>query len=666
MIEVKDLRKTYRMGDTEVQALRGVSLQIEDGDFVAIMGPSGSGKSTLAHILGLLDIPSSGTYNLNGTEVSDLSEDELARLRREEIGFIFQQFHLIHRLNSEENVALPLMYSKKTNLVKTPSQLLDLVGLEKRKDHRPSEMSGGQQQRVAIARALVNGPRMILADEPTGNLDSQSEREIMTALRELNEQGITIVMVTHEDEIGQQAKRLIRMRDGQIQSDERREPVVKLNSQETAGIGTKKNFQPAANLKAKTKNKINFIEYRETCEHFKHGLRTLGSSRVKTLLSILGILIGVAAVVTMLALGRGAQKSIEGQLNSLGSNLLVLVSGSVRVAGVAQDAGSMTRMTIEDAHEIRNRIPTVKNVSAAVDGRVQATFQSKNWSTEVLGVSSSYQEIRNAIPEMGRFFSEDETKKRARVVVLGQTVVEKLFGQTDPIGQMMKINKVLFEVIGVLPKKGASGFKDQDDVVLIPVSTAMFRLLGKPFVDSIDIEVEDASSILFTQQDVLDLMMSRKRVPYSLREEAFQVRNMTEIQSALEESGRTMSLLLASIAAISLLVGGIGIMNIMLVSVTERTKEVGLRKAIGAERRDILLQFLAEALVVSLVGGISGVIVGLMVTMILGSFFAWTVSVSIGSIVLSFLFSALIGIVFGIYPAKKAADLNPIEALRYE
>ena len=661
MIEIRNLRKVYHMGDTPVEALKGVSLKIEDGDFVAIMGPSGSGKSTLAQILGLLDTPSSGSYLLHGREVASLAEDELSQLRRDEIGFIFQQFHLIPRMNALENVALPLQYSQKSSQEKSPEKLLNDVGLGRRQYHRPSEMSGGQQQRVAIARALINEPRVILADEPTGNLDSQSEREIMRLLQDLNKKGMTIIIVTHEEEIGQQASRLIRMRDGLILSDERNRPFI---ASLTASSEKERSQEgPPADDLAPKKNKS---LWSDLWSYMKQGLRTLESSRIKTLLSILGILIGVAAVVTMLAIGRGAQKSIESQLSALGSNLLVLMSGSLRVAGVSMDAGSMTRMTQEDAAEIRDRLAKVKSVSATVEGRVQATFLSQNWSTDVLGVSSSYQELRNSKPESGRFFSEDENRKRSRVAILGATVVQKLFGDQDPLGEMIKINKVLFEVIGVLPRKGASGFKDQDDVIIIPLSTAMYRLLGKLFVDSIDIEVVDPQSVASAQQDILDLMYSRKRVPYSLREEAFQIRNMTEIQRALEESGRTMSLLLASIAAISLLVGGIGIMNIMLVSVTERTREVGLRKAIGAQRRDILLQFLAEALVVSLVGGVSGILVGVFSVALLDHVFGWAVSLSTFSMVLSFLFSALIGIIFGIYPAKKASDLRPIEALRHD
>ncbi len=650
MIEIRDLTKSYRMGDNLVQALRGVSLKIEDGDFVAIMGPSGSGKSTLTHILGLLDIPSSGSYLLNGKEVSKRSEDELAVLRRDEIGFIFQQFNLLPRMTAEENVALPLLYSKKSGSASRSKTLLERVGLGPRSSHKPNELSGGQQQRVAIARSLINQPRMILADEPTGNLDSVSEKEIMRALKELNEQGITVLIVTHEEEIGSQAHRLIRMRDGTVQSDERRLPL--------------QSRSPSAGGAPTAAPSSSFIG--TVMEHFHEGFKTLASNKIRTGLSMLGILIGVAAVVAMLALGRGAQKAIESQLASLGSNLLVLRPGAVRVGGVSQEAGTTTRLTSEDSDALLDKIPSIRFVGPTVNGRGQASYLNKNWSTQTLGAAPSYARMHAAQPEIGRFFTEEENKKRARVAVIGMTLVRELFGDQNPIGEMIKINKIGFQVIGILPEKGANGWRDQDDVILIPLLTAMHRLLGKNYVDSIDIEVRDAERIESTQNQVLELMAQRHRVPFSQRDDAFQIRNMADIQAALAQSSQTMSALLASIAAISLLVGGIGIMNIMLVSVTERTKEIGLRKAIGARRSDILLQFLAESVVVSVVGGVIGIVLGWAITLALSSLSGWATSISPQSVALAFFFSAFIGVVFGIYPAKKASLLHPIDALRYE
>jgi macrolide transport system ATP-binding/permease protein len=649
MIRLRDIHKSYQMGDNLVQALKGVNLDIDDGDFVAIMGPSGSGKSTLMHVLGLLDIPNSGSYQLHGREVANLSEDDLAVLRREEIGFIFQQFNLLPRMTALENVSLPQLYSERNFTLDRAQSLLETVGLGPRSFHKPNELSGGQQQRVAIARSLINKPRTILADEPTGNLDSQSEKEIMATLKRLNAEGITVIIVTHEEEIGMQAKRLIRMRDGVVQSDERREPL------------------PQTKIAVEVRHtRPSEFNWREILEHFKQGAKTLAANKIRTALSMLGILIGVGAVVAMLALGRGAQQAIEQQLSSLGSNLLVLRTGSIRTGGVAQGVGNTTRITVEDVGAIVSQIPDVKAVSPQVNSTGQVVFQDKNWNTRIMGVGADYQTIRNAKPEHGRFFLEEENKARARVAVIGMTLVRELFGTKNPIGEMIKINKVNFQVIGILPEKGANGFQDQDDVVVVPISTAMHRLMGKIYVDSVDIEGKDASSADQVQDDIVQLLVGRHRLPPSQQQEAFQVRNMADIQAALTESSRTMSLLLASIAAISLLVGGIGIMNIMLVSVTERTKEIGLRKAIGARRRDILLQFLVEAVVVSAVGGVAGVILGWSSTLILSAALGWTTSVSINSVAMSFGFSALIGILFGIYPARKAAALPPIEALRFE
>jgi len=650
MIALSNVHKTYRMGDVEVQALRGVSLTIEPGEFVAIMGPSGSGKSTLMHVLGLLDVPDGGRYRLNGRDVGQLSDDELAILRAHVIGFVFQQFNLLPRTTALENVSLPLLYSAHAIRNGHAQTLLKDVGLGERHTHKPNQLSGGQQQRVAIARALINHPQVILADEPTGNLDSVSAEEIMALLRALNERGITVILVTHEPDIARHAQRIIRMKDGVVQSDERMRPATR------AAVLP----QPVASTEP-TKR----VTLSELKAHVRQAVRALLANRVRTALSMLGILIGVAAVVAMLALGSGAQQSIESRLASMGSNLLVVRPGSRQIRGVALEAGAVTRLTLEDARQIRESIPTVTKVAPSVNGRGQVSFANKNWNTQIHGATPDYATMRASVPIVGRFFTEGEERMRARLAVLGQTVVAELFGEANPVGETITINRVPFQVIGVLPPKGATTWRDQDDVVVIPLSTAMRRLLGKDYADSIDVEVTEASQLEATEEAISELMVRRHRLPPS-RQDTFDIRNMAELQAALSETNRTMAWLLASIAAISLLVGGIGIMNIMLVSVTERTREIGLRKAVGARRRDILAQFLIEAMVVSLAGGLAGSVLGWSITLAMATLAGWATALSVWSTLLAVGFSAGVGVIFGLWPAQKAASLNPIDALRYE
>jgi len=654
MIELRHVTKTYKMGTVEVHALRDVSLKIAPGEFVAIMGPSGSGKSTLMHIVGFLDRPDSGAYLLGGRNITELSDDELAILRNRLAGFIFQQFHLLPRISAVENAELPLIYAGRRSLKEKAHEKIKEVGLAQRESHHPNELSGGEQQRVAIARSLVNEPFIIFADEPTGNLDTKSEEEIIALLEDLNRKGKTIVMVTHEQEIAVRAQRIIRMRDGEIVADERKKPKRK----NPKAISQELSIDAILSESRQTLAQAAFID------HFRQALHAIVSHKMRSFLSMVGILIGIASVIAMLALGQGAKESITKQLSSLGSNLLSIRPGASQMGGVALEAGAVTRFTLHDVDAVA-KLSEISKASPSVSGRGQLVYSNKNWNTQILGTGINYAPMRAAVPTIGRFFTEEELRRRDKLVVLGTTVVDNLFGDANPINATIKINRINFKVIGVMPKKGATTFRDQDDVVVIPVTTAMYRVLGKQYVDTIDAEVRDPALMDQAQDAIRNLVIKRHNLTKG-RQDTFNIRNMADIQATLQSTTKTMTWLLGSIAAISLLVGGIGIMNIMLVSVSERTREIGLRKAIGARKMDIMVQFLIEAVLMTMSGGIAGIICGIGMSFLLALLAGWATKVSIFAMVLATTFSLFVGVGFGLWPARQAAQLNPIEALRYE
>ncbi len=663
MIELKRVSKTYIMGKMEVRALQDVSFSVAPGEFVAIMGPSGSGKSTMMHVLGLLDRPDSGEYLLGGRRVNELSDEELSAVRNRLVGFVFQQFHLLPRMSALENVELPLVYAGKRHLKEKARERIEEVGLADRLGHRPNELSGGQQQRVAIARSLVNDPLILMADEPTGNLDSRSKEDIVNLLKELNRKGKTVIMVTHEQEMAAHAGRVIVMRDGKIISDKKVSPSANTVSPSEKDIATEGAAgEVIDHVLSKSER---FARGAKFLDYLRQAGAAMITHKVRSFLSILGILIGVGAVIAMLAVGQGAKDTIEKELASLGSNLLIIRPGSAKVHGVAMGAGSVARFTFKDITAIEKLTDTVARVSPSVTGGGQLVYGNKNWNTQVEGVGTSYAAIRSLTPEVGRFFNEQEVKAREKVAVLGTTVVKELFGSADPVGEKIKINLINFRVIGILPAKGGGTFRDQDDIVLIPVTTAMYRVFGKDYINTIYVEA-GASDVLEEAEDSISSLIIKTHRLGKNREDAFQIRNMAEMKKAMENTTQTMSLLLGSIAAISLLVGGIGIMNIMLVSVTERTREIGLRKAIGANQKDIMVQFLIEAVLMSLIGGASGIILGVGTAALINLIAGWSVRIMPASVALATIFSLAIGILFGLWPAKKAAELNPIEALRYE
>ena len=648
------LDKSYAMGGDVVHALRNVSLDIADGDFVAIMGTSGSGKSTLMNILGCLDTPTAGTYTLAGEAVQNMDADALALIRNQRIGFVFQQFNLLSRASALENVALPLVYAgvAAQQRRERATAALQRVGLSERMHHTPAELSGGQQQRVAIARALVNQPQLILADEPTGALDSQTSEEVMQLLTDLNTQGITVVLVTHEVDIAAWARRKIVFKDGQIVEDMRRVSDI---------------LHPAAVRDGQSRSGTAQMN---TAAALRSAWRALASNALRSLLTMLGIVIGVAAVITMVAVGRGATDRVQEQMKGLGSNIMLVLPGGATAAGVRQGAQTRSRLTEEDATAIQVEVPEVQVAAPSSRTTAQVVANNTNWSTTIFGTNNGYLEAREWPLAAGRMFEEAELQGSAKVGLIGTTVAQELFGDADPIDQIVRIRTVPVKIVGVLGRKGQNSMgQDQDDIVVLPISTYRNRLQGGSpgnvkRVWAINVKVREGQSMQVAEDNIRELLRQRFKVETSA-DDTFTIRNLSEILEAQEQSSRTMTLLLAAVAGISLLIGGIGIMNIMLVSVTERTREIGLRMAVGARGRDILVQFLIEAVTLSLLGGAAGVLLGAATTWSVGQWAGWQVSMTTASIALAVGFSAAVGIFFGFYPARRASLLQPITALRH-
>lgn len=638
LIQLQAITKTFHNGDLAVEVLHGIDLEIYPGEFVAIMGQSGSGKSTLMNILGCLDRATTGTYYFNGKNVNELDTDGLARLRREAFGFVFQSYNLLAGATACENVEMPATYSGLSPEVRREraTQLLSTLGLQERLHHRPNQLSGGQQQRVSIARALMNGGQIILADEPTGALDSHSGKEVMRLLKELSEQGHTIILITHDAEVARHAHRLIEIRDGEIIADAGPSISTQLPKEEHALRGE-------STLRT------------ELFEATKTALRSLRSNVFRTILTLLGIVIGVASVISMLAIGDGAKKSVVDSISAMGSNLLL-----VRPGGPTQRfRWDSVTLVPEDV----DAIATLPHVAAALpelNGSYTLRYGNVDHSTEVSATAAQFPMARKWDVGQGTFFSDEDNKNYATVAVLGKTVATKLFADQNPLGEFIIINNVLFQVIGVMSERGADpGGQDQDDKVFVPFNTGSLRVIGQRYLRNITISVDDEKNMAEVQTRVHALMMERHGT------EDFQIRSMSSLIDMVSETQNTMTILLGSIAAISLLVGGIGVMNIMLVSVTERTREIGIRMATGARTRHIMQQFLIEALVVSALGGLLGVLLGLGASKLI-EYFGTHIAYSLAPVVMAFSCAFLTGLLFGYLPARKAAHLDPVTALATE
>jgi len=641
LLRLSQVCRHYGSGEAQVKALDGVDLEIGAGEFVAIVGQSGSGKSTLMNLLGCLDRPTAGRYEVLGRDVATLSPDELAALRRDAFGFVFQRYNLLADATAAENVEIPAAYAGLARHERRAraEQLLSGLGLGDRTDHRPGQLSGGQQQRVAIARALVNDAPVILADEPTGALDSQSGRDVLALLKRLNAEGRTVILITHDPGIAAHADRTIELRDGRVVSDE------------ASGTDHEPRPLPAALGIRRAQGLAG-----EVSEAVKMALRSMRSNLFRTALTLLGVVIGVAAVIAMLAIGDGSKQDVLDRIAAMGSNQLSVRPGFSGFRG----AGDIATLTPEDAEAIR-ALPDVALVSPERSGSYVLRAGSLDYRSQVQGVWPDFQALRDWPMARGSFITQDDVRGYAPVIVLGQTVVQNLYPDgTDPVGQFVLVRNVPFEVIGVLSAKGASSWgMDQDDVALIPLSTGFMRLFGQSFLSGITVKVGSDVAMARTEEAITALLTERHRTV------DFQVRNTASLQEAVSATADTMTALLGSVAAISLIVGGIGVMNIMLVSVTERTREIGIRMATGARRRDILLQFNIEAVVVCGIGGLLGVALGLGVGMLVERF-GMAVAFSAGPALLAFTCAFLTGVVFGYLPARKAAYMDPVAALTYE
>ena len=650
LIELVDIRKSYGGIETpKVDILHGISLRIHPGEFVAIVGASGSGKSTLMNILGCLDRPTSGSYRFAGKDVAELGSDELAWLRREAFGFVFQGYHLIPSGSAQENVEMPATYAgiAANERHARASALLGRLGLASRTGNRPHQLSGGQQQRVSIARALMNGGHIILADEPTGALDSHSGTEVMALLDELASQGHVIILITHDRNVAARAQRVIEIRDGLIISDSAADKPMVENSRGLQADQLRQRLDHGATLHGAWKG--------ELFEALQAAWRVMWVNRFRTALTLLGLVIGVASVVVMLAVGEGSKRQVMAQMAAFGSNILYL---NGKPASLGEQAGTIT---LDDVAAI-GQLPQVKHVMPVIGEKMMVRHGNNSQRFYVGGNNIGFPEIFNWPAVQGSFYSDADEANAAAVAVIGQKVREKMLDPgRDPLGQYLLIGNVPFQVVGILAGKGASsGDQDSDGRIVVPYSAAAIRLFGQRDPDYIAVAALDSTRVNEAEAAIDKLLRQR----HNGRQD-FELANDAALIQAEARTQNSLSLMLGAIAAISLLVGGIGVMNIMLMTVRERTREIGIRMATGARQRDILRQFLSEAVMLSMVGGLAGIVLALAIgggLMLAEVAVAFALPAMLGA----FACAVVTGIVFGFMPARKAARLDPVKALTSE
>jgi macrolide transport system ATP-binding/permease protein len=642
LLAISGVYRSFAAGEQELTVLRDVNLTINHGEMVAIVGASGSGKSTLMNILGCLDKPSKGSYFINGKDTSTMDADQLAQLRREHFGFIFQRYHLLGDLNAVENVEIPSIYSgkdKKERKLRAQA-LLSRLGLEDRLDHKPSQLSGGQQQRVSVARALMNGGDVILADEPTGALDSQSGDEMMKLLQELHQDGHTIILVTHDMDVANFADRIIEIKDGVIIRDA-------LNKKAEQHQSLPKVTAPAAK----------YFSLDSYSEALKMALLAMLSHRLRTFLTMLGIIIGIASVVSVVALGEGSQQAVLENISSMGTNTIDVRPGS----GFGdRRSGRVRSLTSSDSVALKT-LPYVDSVTPSINSNGTIRYGNQGVTASFNGVGADYFRVRGYELAEGQFWDEESVSSLAQDAVIDDNTRESLFSDHSAIGEVIFLEDLPVRIIGVTKAK-TSAFGNSDELnVWIPYSTVSGRMVGQAYLDSITVRINDSASSSAAEQGIISLLKMRHGT------EDFFTINTDSIRQSIEKTTQTMTLLISAIAVISLIVGGIGVMNIMLVSVTERTREIGVRMAVGARQSDILRQFLIEAVLVCLCGGIIGIVFAYLIGIIFSSSGgSFQMIYSTTSIVAAFVCSTLIGVLFGFLPARSAAQLDPVDALARE
>lgn len=664
LIEIKKLVREFIAGDSTIRILHGIDLTLYQGEMVAIIGQSGSGKSTLMNILGCLDKATSGSYTIFGKSVDDMDAEALAQLRREHFGFIFQRYHLLGDINALDNVTVPAVYAGMDGNQRKERayQLLSQLGLGEKTSNRPNQLSGGQQQRVSIARALMNGGDIILADEPTGALDSGSGKEVMNILHDLKNKGHTIIMVTHDPSLASQAERVIELKDGHIIADyytdharehlkENRNPTLQASHAQNSPAVSKNNFGSKGAF---------FGTLDRLKEAFKMSIYAMKAHKMRTLLTMLGIIIGIASVVSIVGLGQGSQAKILADINALGTNTITVMNGYP--FGDPRRRFGRNNLTVADAEAV-NAQPYALSVSPMVNKSVSIRYQNQDNTGTVNGVGKDYLSVTGEKLAMGQMFDDTSINTSAQDVIIDQNAYQTYFnGEGNPIGQTLQIGNIPAQIVGVLaPKTSAFARTSNAPSVFMPYTTVMYRMLGTSYIDRFVVLIDDETPSAIAETAIKELIKTRHG------EEDFNIMNTDSIKETVQSTTNTMTLLISSIAIISLIVGGIGVMNIMLVSVTERTSEIGVRMAVGARQSDIMGQFLIEAVLVCILGGVLGILlafgVGGVINKVGGGNFS--VIYSPLSIVVAFVCSTMTGVVFGFLPARNASKLNPVDALAH-